>query len=122
MRTIHNITTNRKTTICSDEFIQEDRNEIICEKGHEFCLSHFDNFLERSNLDLNADDPCQLQDWMEWLPTKDCPICQMEYITKEMVHDYLYRDNKTALDEVKQEIQQKFKTYVEYKEWLNDNK
>lgn len=51
------------------------------------------------------------------IPSKNCPICQMEHVTDKDMVAYLLKVSETTRDKVKQEMKEKFKDYKDLKDF-----
>lgn len=81
----------------------DDADMYECEKGHVFCENHV----------VFLDDELGELDRYE-IPSKYCPICQLQHITESDMKNYLLKKYGKTANEVKVEIQKAFHTYDDF--------
>ena len=89
-----------------------------CVKGHIFCNTHLIGELNKPKSDENEDD----EDYDEAydIPSKHCPICQLQSITDRDVLEYLLKTRSITQAEIKLEITSKFKNHEELHAFLKE--
>lgn len=87
-----------------------------CEKGHIFK----EEYLKPTDIEEidKIEFTGEYNDIYEELPPKYCPICTFEYITNDIISDYLFYINNTDRETISNEIKSKFKNYDDFKEFL----
>lgn len=105
-----------------------------CRNGHTFCTSHMLKALEEPTLkykietlkssiwykdNVDYDDENDIEETFDEMISDEgidalyCPICTLENISSEHVLAYLKAKNNMSIDEIKAEIQEKFKNNQE---------
>ena len=73
----------------------------------------------------------EFEDWFEEeyyrvmdyeYPIELCPLCNFKQIDKDDIISYFFAKHKTTRKELAKEMQEKFKNYDKFKEWLKCNK
>jgi len=94
----------------------EDAEMFQCESGHTFCEYHM--VTPGDYQDAIEDESNEFDDSRWDVPSKYCPICQMEDIMTSDILHYLLKKNDINENIVAYEIREKFKTYDEFSRYL----
>lgn len=101
----------------------EEANMVQCENGHEFCESHLINLPENVDISYYCDDDSinnkECID-RENVPSKYCPLCQLDYISNYDYHWWLNHMLGLSRETVLQMIKERVKTYKEFSKLRRD--
>lgn len=57
-------------------------------------------------------------EWSEFMPSTICPICSLEELNSDFIMEYVVAKHKLNLQEVHDEIKERFGTFEKFSEWL----
>lgn len=86
-----------------------------CEQNHIFCKD------ERVKIPGECDKEIEEDLENEYgIPSKYCPLCTFNYITKNDAIEFLYKKFNITENQLKKEIKKTFKNYKEFKDSLKN--
>jgi hypothetical protein len=62
-------------------------------------------------------ESCYPESDIEDIPVEDCPVCNLNHISDEIILEYILKSNKISKKEIVEQIKSKFKNLEDLKKW-----
>ncbi|HUS51014.1 MAG TPA: hypothetical protein VMZ91_12675 [Candidatus Paceibacterota bacterium] len=135
-----------KEEVIGRDISLRDAEMVQCKKGHKFCEEHKlreisiedkinyvlnDKYVDEESKKLVVKmNEEEFEDWWEGdgegysyefdneIPSDCCPICSMKSFDENEMFLYLIKETGKTKEEIKKEIQNKYKDYEEFKKYI----